>query len=356
MILVTTTGTASMDTYVQQISKYLPTSKLFTDIYDLQDFNVPLFSPVAMRTMWHNIMFTHQLRHLRQPLHLPNHHFGRYGCFLTVPYVVTVADLMRFFDLKSDRPLIHSPNLLDKLYLKLDYAGIRKATAVIAISYTTKRDLVRWLGIPEDRVFVVYLGVDHHRFRPLARRLLDVPYILFVGSEYPYKNLTNLLKAFHFLKQAYSLRDLKLVKVGRAGGGREGPFRQQTLELVNALHLQGEVLFTDRVKDEDLPAYYSGAACLVVPSLYEGFGLPPIEAMACGCPVIVSDMGALPEITGSAALLVDPLEPQDIANAIVEVLHNATLKRDLISQGLKHSGSFTWERTAEETLAVYREM
>src|SRR5215208_1776010 len=357
--LVTTVGGGSMDTYARCLTERLAgrdgVRTLETDVYPrvAELFNVPLLSRTATAALREDARFVRRLRRVREPLHLPNHHLGRYGRFLSVPYVVTVHDLIRYFDLKGRGPLIHRPNLRDRLYLGLDYAGIRRATALIAVSHTTKRDLVRHLGIPPARVAVVYEGLDHGRFRPVDRRLVDAPYVLFVGSEHPRKNLATLLRAFRLLKDEPRFRELRLVKVG-AAGGREAPFRRRTLAAVAALGLERDVLFTGRVPDADLPAYYSGAACLVLPSLYEGFGFPPLEAMACGCPVIVSSAGALPEVAGDAALVVHPRDPRALARAMATLLTDENARRDLVERGLRRARRFTWERTAERTLAVYR--
>jgi len=359
MRLVTTVGGGSMDAYAQclaqELTRHGGVRTLQTDVYQrvAELFNVPLLSRVAAGAAREDAHFIATLRRVREPVHLPNHHLGRYGRFLTVPYVVTVHDLIRYFDCKGWGPFIHRPNLRDRLYLSLDYAGIRRATVIIAVSHTTKRDLVRHLGIPPERIVVTYEGIDHARFRPVARRLVAPPYVLFVGSEHPRKNLSTLLRAMRLLKDQARFRDLRLVKVS-AAGGREAPFRQRTLAAIAALGLERDVLMTDRVPDEDLPAYYGGAACLVLPSRYEGFGFPPLEAMACGCPVIVARAGALPEIAGDAALVVDPRDPRALARAIEGVLTDDCLRRELVDRGLRRACHFTWERTARATLAVYR--
>jgi glycosyltransferase involved in cell wall biosynthesis len=355
LLLVATIGGGSMDAYSQNLGDHLPVSKLFTDIYQqvAELFNVPLLSGTAATAVWQDIGFIRKLRRGHEALHLPNHHLGRYGRFLSVPYVVTVHDLIRYFDLRGWGPFIHRPNLRDRLYLHLDYAGIRRATAIIAVSQTTKRDLVHYLNIPEERIFVTYEGIDHECFQPVGRRLIDAPYVLFVGSEHPRKNLVSLLRAFRCLKDDVDFRDLKLVKVG-AAGGRESPFRQQTLAQIAELGLEQEVLLTGQVPTEDLVAYYSGAACLVLPSLYEGFGFPPVEAMACGCPVIVGNAGALPEIAGDAALIVEPRDVQGLAGGIRHILLDKPAREDFVYLGLKRASQFSWERTAQETLAVYQ--
>jgi glycosyltransferase involved in cell wall biosynthesis len=359
--LVTTVGGGSLDTYARCLAEALAGAEgvrtLETDVYQrvAELFNVHPLGRLAARAAWEDLRFVRRLRRVREPLHLPNHHLARYGRFLAVPYVVTVHDLIRYFDLKGWGPFIHRPNLRDRLYLGLDYAGIRRATALIAVSHTTKRDLVRHLGIPPERVAVVYEGIDHGLFRPVASRLVDAPYVLFVGSEHPRKDLPTLLRALRLLKEQPRFAALRLVKVGPAGG-REAPFRRRTLAAVAALGLEPgrDVLFTDRVPDADLPAYYGGAACLVLPSLYEGFGFPPLEAMACGCPVVVADAGALPEIAGDAALVVPPRDPPALARAMAMLLTDADARSALVARGLRRARAFSWERTGEQTLAVYR--
>ena len=169
-------------------------------------------------------------------VHLPNQHLGRYGFFLKAPYIITVHDLIRYFDFKGYGTFIHHPNRRDRFYLSLDYRGIKKAARIIAVSQTTKHDLVEHLAIPEEHISVVYEGIDHRLFKPTSRRLVDYPYILFVGSEHPRKNLPTLLRAFKRLKEQPRFRNLKLVKVGKAGGP-EIDFRSQTVHIMNSLNL-----------------------------------------------------------------------------------------------------------------------
>ena len=269
-----------------------------------------------------------------------------------MPYVITVHDLMRYFDRRHGAGLIHRPNRRDRLMLDLDYAGIRRAAAVITISEHSRRDVIEHLRIEPSNVFVVHNGIDHSVFRPVSRRLFDFPYLLFVGTEQPRKNLGALLEAFALVKRGdgSSFPRLKLVKVGDPGEPGAA-LRAATLATVRRLRLEDDVVFTGRVPDEDLAACYSGASCLVLPSLYEGFGFPPIEAMACGCPVVVSGAGALREIAGEAALVVDPADPQSLAEAIRRVLNGAG--REMVELGLRHARRYSWERAARETVAVY---
>ncbi len=352
---VVTHGTGSLDVYAQKVAAHLPTRKLHTETYrrSARVFVAPLISRASVRALWNDASFVSQLRREEGPLHLPNHHCGRYGRFLDAPYVITVHDLMRLFDLDSRVPLIDAPGLRQRVLLRLDAAGIRKATGVIAVSETTKRDLVRHLAVPEDRIAVVYEGVDHARFRPVPERPVDFPYLLFVGSEQPRKNLAMLLRAFRRIKRTGSFPDLKLVKVGSGAGNGDHPFRARTLEVIRDLGLEEEVILTGRLAEEQLPAYYSAAELFVLPSLYEGFGLPPLEAMACGCPVVVSNRGALPETAGPGALVVDPADETALAAAIEKLLRDGSARDELRERGLRHAAAFSWRRCAEETLAAY---
>jgi len=272
-----------------------------------------------------------------------------------VPYIITVHDLIRYFDLKGFVTFIHRPNLRDRFYLNLDYKGIKKATRIIAVSQTTKNDLIRYLGIPDERISVVYEGIDHRLFLPVPHRIYDTPYILFVGSEHPQKNLTGLVKAFNQLKGEPRFKELKLVKVGKAGG-QEADFRGQTMEVVSALGLVGEVIFTDFVSEADLPAYYSGAEVFVLPSLYEGFGFPVLEAMACGCPVVTSNTSSLPEVVGEAGIMVNPDDTDSLAEAMRQVLTDSKLRKEMVRKGLEQANKFSWEKVARETLEVYNQV
>ena len=356
--MVVTTSSGAVDTYAQKLAEKLDVPKVYTNIYQRigERFNISWFSRDALKTIPQDWKFVKTLNKSKGIVHLPNQHLGRYGNFLKVPYIITAHDLIRYFDLKGYGTYIHRPNFRDRFYLNLDYKGIRKATRIIAISEATKRDLMRFLGIPSERISVIYLGIDHTTFKPSAHlRNFGYPYILFVGSEHPRKNLPTLLKAFKRLKEERQFKDLKLVKIGKAGG-KEADFRGQTLEVINSLNLDREVIFTEAISEKDLIAYYCGAECFVFPSLYEGFGLPPLEAMACGCPAISSDSSSLPEVVGEAAIKVSPRNPEGLARALEKVLADRELRENLIRKGTEQAAKFSWEQTAEKTLKIYKEV
>ncbi len=356
--LVVTVGPGAMDIYSQKLAEKLDVPKVYTDIYQkiARRLNISWLSRDALEAIREDWSFVKIVNKLNGIVHLPNQHLGRHGNFLKIPYIITVHDLIRYFDLKGYGTYIHRLNHRDKFYLSLDYKGIKKAARIIADSQTTKNDLIHYLKIPGERIKVIYAGIDHTIFKPSPHLSnFEYPYILFVGSEHPRKNLPTLLRAFKRLKEQLQFKDLKLVKVGKAGGP-EADFRRQSTEVINSLNLDGEVIFTEVISKEDLRAYYSNAKCFVLPSLYEGFGFPPLEAMACGCPVITSDSSSLPEIVGESAIKVSPHNIEGLAETLEGILTNRQLRESLIAKGIGQAAKFSWEQTAEKTLQVYKEV
>ena len=230
--------------------------------------------------------------------------------------------------------------------------AIKTSTCILTPSESTKRDLVELCGAPEQRISVAYWGVDAH-FTPqtaveAVRRRYEVPqaFILYVGINKPHKNLARLVAAFAQL--AVQIPDVALVLAGRPD-----PRYDDAQRAVSALGIAGRVRFIGDVAEADLPALYSSAACFAFPSLYEGFGLPVLEAMACGTPVVCSNAGSLPEVVGDAALQVPPQDVHALAAALSAVLQDGRLWTHLHRAGLVRAQAFTWERTARETLKVY---
>ena len=222
------------------------------------------------------------------------------------------------------------------------------AARVIAVSERTRGDLVERYGVPADRIRVVHNGVDHARFRPVevdaesvARRYaVRHPFVLCVGSLMPWRNAPRLLRAV--ARIGYGL-----LFVGRDLWGTDPTAR------LAAQHHWDWARFTGYVPDRELPTLYAAARVFAYPSLYEGFGIPPLEAMACGTPVVASTAGALPEVLGDAALLVDPHDEEALAEAIRAAAQDTGHLR---RRGLTRAAHFTWERAAEETWRVYQEV
>ncbi len=263
--------------------------------------------------------------------------------------VVTIHDLGYLYYPEAHR-------LLDRLYLDLSTRyNARAATHLIADSSATQRDLIEHYSIEPDKITVIYPGYDEATFQPVrdeeaiqavkARYHIAGDYILFVGTLQPRKNLTRLIQALSNLQSPIS--NLQLVVTGKKGWLYDQIFRQ-----VESLGLEGRVIFTDYVPGGDLPALLSGARLFVFPSLYEGFGLPVLEAMACGTPIVCSNASSLPEVAGNAALLIDPLDVEGLAAAMERVLDNEELQTELIERGFEQARKFSWERCARETLDV----
>jgi len=265
-----------------------------------------------------------------------------------VPTVLTVHDLI-FRHL----PQHHKP--LNRWYLNLTLPlYCRRATHIIAVSAQTRRDLSAAYRLPAEKITVIHEAADPC-FCPQppetvaaarARYRLPERYLLFVGTIEPRKNLGRLLQAFERLHEA-RLTDA-LVIVGQRGWLYDDFFAA----LENSPARQA-VIFPGFVPDADLPAVYAGAQALAFPSLFEGFGLPVLEAMACGTPVVCSNTSSLPEVAGEAALLVDPTDVDALADALTRVLRDDALRRELWQKGWAQVQHFTWQETARRTLAVY---
>jgi glycosyltransferase involved in cell wall biosynthesis len=232
----------------------------------------------------------------------------------------------------------------------------RRATRVIAISGATRDDLVRYDGIAPARIAVVHHGLTALFQAPQTpasieavrqRHGLAEPYLLFVGTLQPRKNLERLLLAFD--RVAADEATLTLALVGAMGWQQE-----RLTRALAGLRARDRVRVLGFVDDADLPPLMAGALALAYPSLYEGFGLPAIEAMACGTPVLTSTTSSMPEVVGDSALLVDPLSVEAIAGGLRRILRDEALRRDLRERGLERARMFTWERAARETQAVLR--
>ncbi|MBN1814158.1 MAG: glycosyltransferase family 4 protein [Anaerolineae bacterium] len=232
-----------------------------------------------------------------------------------------------------------------------------RADAVITDSHASQADIYRFFKVTPGKVHVVAAGIGAV-FQPASseqirrvRGIYNLPdrYLLFVGSVEKRKNLRGLLHAYVHLREQDNHLPLVIV-------GARGPGARAIVQLVHELDLTKDVILAGYVLDSDLPALYSGADLFVFPSLYEGFGLPPLEAMACGTPVVTSSTSSLPEVAGDAAILVDPTDVEGLADAMQRVLADRDLQMDLRQRGLKRAAEFTWERTACETVHLYREV
>ena len=273
-----------------------------------------------------------------------------------LPYLRRVRSVFTLHDLIFLKyPETHLP--LNRWFLSLMMPRfLRQADAIICISQWTKADAVRAYGLDPAKLVVIPEGVDP-RFRPIkdSESLADVRtryrlpdhFILCVGTIEPRKNLVTLWEAYRRLRQAG--RSEKIVVVGRKGW-----LYEETFARLRELGLEDDVIFPGYVAEEDLLVFYSLATCFCFPSLYEGFGLPPLEAMASGCPVVCSNSSSLPEVCGDAALLVPPTEVAGFASALERVLDHPELRADLRERGLRQAARFSWHEAARRTRDVYQ--
>jgi glycosyltransferase involved in cell wall biosynthesis len=293
--------------------------------------------------------------------HLTTQTLATLLCFqrLPGPVVVTVHDIIPYL-VRKDAELNTLRSPADRLFYRLALTGLRRADALIADSKYTRQTLIDALGYPPDRIHVVYLSVDREVFRPrpvpkwFRQRYgihEGVQHILYVGSEDPRKNLATLVRAFAIVRG--QMPDVRLIKAG-AGHFPEQRFR--LARLAADLNLDGQVLFLDYIPEEDLPLLYNVADVFVLPSLYEGFGLPALEAMSCGLPVVAARASSLPEIVGEAGMQVAPLDEREMAGKIIEALGQESGQGSRSDNCLLRAACFSPENQVANTAPVYRGM
>jgi glycosyltransferase involved in cell wall biosynthesis len=272
------------------------------------------------------------------------------------PTVVTVHDVIPHL-VRNDPALRTERTLADRIFEGLALRGLKRARALIAISEYTKRCLVEALGYPAERIHVVHRAVDRTAFRAMPvppgfwqKYGLEPgrPMVLYVGSDDPRKNLPTLVRAFALVHQ----QSPEAVWV-KAGAPHFRSEREKLLQLVAELGLLGNVRFLDDVLDEDLPLLYNAAHVLVLPSLYEGFGLPALEAMSCGTPVVAANRASLPEVVGEGGMLVDPLDERALAEATLLLLADGARRAHASQAALQQAARFSLKRQADATFAVY---
>ena len=269
---------------------------------------------------------------------------------VSIPTVVTIHDMVCYkFPETIDR--------LRRIYLaNAVRCSILKADRIIAVSQSTKKDIVDTFDVPETKIDVVYEAsapcfratADGNSVQETCKKyFIEEPFLLYVGTLEPRKNLVKLMQAYFILKRDYRIKH-KLVIAGKKGWNY-GPIFSE----IERLSLRNDVIFTGYVPEQALVHLYNGAELFILPSLYEGFGLPILEAMACGTPVITSNISSMPEVAGDAAILVDPYDVDALAGAMHGVLTDKGLKESLVKKGLERVKHFSWKKCAEETIRVY---
>jgi glycosyltransferase involved in cell wall biosynthesis len=284
-------------------------------------------------------------------------HFPHFN--VPVPYkgkfIVTIHDLILFRYPTRRASTLSAPTyfLKKKAYHRVINYAIKNSEKIIAVSQHTKQDILKYFKIDPQKIIVTYEGVDITE-TPLSETTEAIlkkygimkPYVLYVGNAYPHKNLDRLIMAFREVVKKHSGLHLVLA-------GREDYFYKRLKNFARNMNISG-IIFTGHIEEEHLPTIYREAKLYVFPSLYEGFGLPPLEAMARNVPVVSSNVSCLPEILGSAAYFFDPRGISETAEAIERVLEDNALRKKLIAAGQKQIKKYSWEKMARETLSVYQ--
>lgn len=313
--------------------------------------SVPL-SDRALAILWHRLQLPLWVELATGPIdifHSPD---------FVLPPVQRAKTLVTVHDLSFIRyPQCADANL--RAYLnKVVPRSVHRADLVLADSQSTKDDLVELLGVEPAKIGVVYPGVEE-RFRPIedhanfeqVRKRYNLPprFILGLGTLQPRKNFTRLIEAYSLLVTHHPSFHLVIV-------GGKGWLYEEIFATVERLGLEEKVIFPGFAADEDLPALYSLADLFVFPSLYEGFGIPPLEALACGTPVITSDASSLPEVVGEAGLMVEATNVEALAQAMKQVLEEDSLREGMIAKGMEQARKFTWKEAASRLLTLYETM
>lgn len=309
--------------------------------------------PERLTLWWDQVLLARLARKDRLDVFLSPYDKG--PLFAPCPVVLTVHDLL--FLAISDRGAL-SRFLYNAVYVGTRRLAFRKAACIITDSEYSREDIVRRLGVPPERISAIPIGISD-AYRPVrdpakigafkARYGIAGPYILYVGNFKPHKNVKTLLRAYAALPE--SLRSTRRLILC----GRKDAFRDEVQREAQTLNLNGRVLFLDFVEEADMPLLYAGAELFAFPSLYEGFGLPPLEAMACGTPVVSSRATSLPEVVGNAGILVDARRPEDLRRGIETLLTRPDRRQSLARAGLRRARAFTLEQAAEKIVPILEE-
>jgi len=312
-----------------------------------KDWEYRVFGPKKFWTQW-RLPLDLYLHEPRPDIFFsPGHYSPR---FCPAPLVVSIMDLgyLRFPEQFTKRDLYQLTSWTA--------CSIKKASHLFAISESTKNDIIKRYQIAEKKISVTYPGYNEKNFQfPISnfqinkvkkKYKISGDYLLFLSTLKPGKNIERLIEAFSIINHQSSIINLVIA-------GRKGWLYQTIFDKVKELGLTKRVIFTGFVDEEEVPALMAGAKVFVLPSFWEGFGIPVVEAMACGVPVVVSNAGSLPEVVGEAGVVVDPYQSEDIARGIKEAIDN---RDELVKKGLEQVKKFSWEKCARETLEVLEKL
>lgn len=311
---------------------------------------VPYSNPATRLFREHILM---PIYYMKERLDLIHNTKSAVSFFKPCKTVVTIHDIIPLTNPETE-------TFMAKSYWRIQIPiAAKRANKIITISDYARKEISGYFKLEEKNIAVVP-NCYEDRFRPISdaeeleqiRSKYSLPsnYILYVGTIQPRKNLNLLIKSFFSLKKSGKISQKLVI------AGRKGWLYSSLFDLIKELGIEGEVIFTGFVPDEELPYIYNMADIFVYLSLFEGFGIPPLEAMACGIPVVCSNSTSLPEVVGDAGILVDPTDQKSVEEAILKVLKNPELRDEMREKGLFQAGKFSWERTAMDTLRVYGEV
>ncbi len=281
-------------------------------------------------------------------------HFPHFNVPICVKdFIVTIHDLAttRFPNLKATTLNLFLYKIKHLAYRLIIWLVIKRAKKIITVSGFSKKEIIKYFKIKPEKIIITYEAADKFLVTKQSKVYLPKPYLLYIGAAYPHKNLENLLKAFKILLnnlKSFDIQDLKLVLVGK-----EDFFYRKLKKRTEELSLRERTIFLGYLDDQDLAQVYQNAFIYIFPSYYEGFGLPALEALSQGVPVVASRAGSLPEILDQAALYFNPYDIKDMAQVISKVINDKNLREDLIKKGFEQVKKFNWQKCAEETLKVY---
>ena len=298
------------------------------------------FKGHILRLLWQQTVLPYKLRKQKADM-----------LYSTVPEGILNSAIRQVITVHDILPLKYPdiyPRMKYHFYYNLPVL-LKNAHAIVCVSENTKKDVISYYGVKDKSIHVIYNGYDNKRFYPREKGAMKkkyglLRYLLYVGDMRPYKNLERSIEAFAILNPDNTHFVI--------AGGKDKRFYPSIKNKVDALGLTDRVIFPGYVPQEDLPHLYSDAAMLVFPSLYEGFGLPPLEAMACGCPVLTSRTTSLPEVCGEAAVYVDPYSAGSIAEGMKRMLADDEGRARSARKGLERAKLFSWEKTAKETMRM----
>ena len=337
------------DNVIFNLQKYGGVSRYFSEIIkriaEYDDVSVDVFKGLSILPQrffrLHKMLLDHKLLSRKYNIYHPTYYSSLVKKRKNIKTIVTVYDMIHELYSSRFKVLDSGIDIKKKSILNADH--------IICISMTTKRDLMELYNVNAERISVIYLGISfliNHDSAPLTLNKLQKPYILYVGKRSCYKNFNMLLNAFN----RFNLKkDFDLVCFGGEKLLKEEMLEFKRLKLQNSIrHIEGH--------DELLKSYYKNASIFVYPSLYEGFGLPALEAMSNDCMVIASNAGAIPEIAGNAAMFFSPDKVDELSSCIKQVINDSHLREEYIKRGKERIKLFSWDKTARETYNVYKKM